>query len=66
MTMVIIMKTMIMLMMMRWKGKENRECCCVISAKSCDFHKEILIIMMRQVDLETSERKDLAFISVCI
>ena len=37
-----------------------------LSAKSCDFHKEIIaIIMMRQADLEISERKDLALISVC-
>ena len=66
MTMVIMMKTMIMLMMMTMEAqRKERMLLRHLSAKSCDFHKEIPIIMMRQADLDISERKDLALISVC-
>jgi len=55
---------MLMMMTMEAQRKE-RMLLCHLSAKSCDFHKEIAIIMMKQADLEIRERKDLALISVC-
>ena len=60
MTMV-MMKTMIMLMMMTMEAQRKQR----MLLRHLSFHKEIPIIMMRQADLEISERKDLALISVC-
>ena len=60
MTMV-MMKTMIMLMMMTMEAQRKQR----MLLRHFSFHKEIPIIMMRQADLEISERKDLELISVC-